>query len=267
MDEFNQLPVITTFHVHPETIKADETARISWEVTEAQSVRIDPDIGEVEASGVYTVTPDTTTIYTLSATNIAGTVTNTVTVNVDLLPQIISFTADPSSIQSCTGSTLSWQTGSAETVTIQPEISAELPFDGSQQVFPQKTTTYHITVARGEMTAEDSVTITVSGTDDSDKDGLLNDEEDANQNGVRDTGETDPCAADTDNDGLPDGWEIRFGFDPLVADDPEADPDGDGYSNALECFGGSNPTDPASIPYVLDHRFDSNGNLTQTQNP
>lgn len=264
-DEYSQLPVIETFSVYPETIKTDETARINWNVTEAQSVRIDPDIGDVENSGTHTVSPDATTIYTLSATSVAGTVTRTMTLNVDTQPQIISFSANPSSIQSCTGSMLSWQTGSAETVTIEPEISSDLPLDGTQQVFPQKTTTYRITARSGDRTAQDSVTINVSGTNDSDKDGLPNDREDANQNGVLDTGETDPCAEDTDNDGLPDGWEVGFGFDPLVADDPDADPDGDGYSNALEYFGGSNPTDRASIPYVLDHQFDNNGNLTQTQ--
>ncbi len=265
VDEYSQLPVIETFHVYPELIKTDETAQISWNVTEAQSVRIDPDIGDVENSGTHTVSPDATTIYTLSATNIAGTVTRTVTLNVDTQPQIISFSANPSSIQSCTGSMLSWQTGSAETVTIEPEISSDLPLDGTQQVFPQKTTTYRITARSGDRTAQDSVTINVSGTNDSDKDGLPNDREDANQNGVLDTGETDSCAADTDNDGLPDGWEVGFGFDPLVADDPDADPDGDGYANAMEYFGDSNPTDRASIPYVLNHQFDNNGNLTQAE--
>jgi Bacterial TSP3 repeat len=264
VDEYNQLPIIETFNVYPEKIKTDETAHINWKVAQAESVRIDPGIGVVGSSGGQSVSPDTTTVYTLTATNIVGNVTREVTLNVDLLPQIISFSAFPSSIQSCTGSTLAWETGSAETVTIQPEISPDLPLDGSQQVFPQSTTTYRIVARRGDKTAEDTVTITVSGTNDSDGDGLLNVQEDENQNGVLDSGETDPCSPDTDNDGLPDGWEARFGFDPTVADDPDADPDGDGYSNALEYFGDSNPTDSGSIPYVLDHHFDDNGNLIQT---
>jgi hypothetical protein len=265
VDEFGQLPVIEAFQVYPDTIKADETAQISWKVTEAQSVRIDPGIGEVENSGAHKVSPDATTIYTLTASNVVGAITRKVTVNVDLLPQIISFSATPSSIQSCSGSTLSWETGSAETITIQPAISASLPLDGSQQVFPQTTTTYTIVAGRGDKTVQDSVTITVSGTNDSDNDGLANDQEDVNKNGVLDTGETDPCSEDTDGDGMADGWEVRFGLNPLVADDPDADPDGDGYSNALEYFGDSNPADKASIPYALDHHFDNNGNLTQTQ--
>jgi len=46
---------------------------------------------------------------------------------------------------------------------------------------------------------------------------------------------------DADNNGLPDAWELqRFG---VVGIDPHADPDGDGKTNALEYFSGSNPVD------------------------
>ncbi|MEA2029951.1 MAG: hypothetical protein U9N49_13405 [Campylobacterota bacterium] len=59
---------------------------------------------------------------------------------------------------------------------------------------------------------------------DSDGDGLLNGEEDANWNGVVDDGETDPNNKDTDGDGLWDGNEIRsYGTDPL---NPDTDDDG-----------------------------------------
>lgn len=37
-------------------------------------------------------------------------------------------------------------------------------------------------------------------------------------------------APDTDGDGLPDSWERSHGLDPGRADDPWADPDGDGWS-------------------------------------
>ncbi|MCC6332819.1 MAG: VWA domain-containing protein [Myxococcales bacterium] len=47
--------------------------------------------------------------------------------------------------------------------------------------------------------------------------------------------------ADTDRDGFPDGFEIRHGFDPLVALDPSTDSDSDGLTDAQELSRGSDP--------------------------
>ncbi len=51
--------------------------------------------------------------------------------------------------------------------------------------------------------------------------------------------------SDTDGDGAPDWWEIKWGYDPTVPDDhAHLDPDGDGLTNLQECFTdamGSNP--------------------------
>jgi hypothetical protein len=46
---------------------------------------------------------------------------------------------------------------------------------------------------------------------------------------------------DTDSDGLPDTWELRFGLDPLLAIDAHADPDGDGRTTAQEFVDGTHP--------------------------
>jgi hypothetical protein len=46
---------------------------------------------------------------------------------------------------------------------------------------------------------------------------------------------------DTDDDGLPDGWETDFGTDPETAD-AAADPDGDGFTNAQEFGNNTHPT-------------------------
>ncbi|MDO5318541.1 MAG: hypothetical protein Q4G65_07955, partial [bacterium] len=58
---------------------------------------------------------------------------------------------------------------------------------------------------------------------------------------------TDPAQPDTDGDGLPDGWELDHGLDPLSAegdDGPDGDPDRDGLPNLAECLHGADPKDP-----------------------
>ena len=69
---------------------------------------------------------------------------------------------------------------------------------------------------------------------DLDGDGLSNADE------VLDFG-TDPAVADTDGDGMPDGWEVRFGLNPRF-NDSAGDPDGDGMSNVQEYNSGRNPS-------------------------
>ena len=64
---------------------------------------------------------------------------------------------------------------------------------------------------------------------DTDGDGLLDSEEDANQNCKVDRGETNPKKADMDQDGIPDGEEVEQGTDPLAPDT-----DGDGLDDGLE---------------------------------
>jgi hypothetical protein len=54
--------------------------------------------------------------------------------------------------------------------------------------------------------------------------------------------------ADTDGDGMPDGWENAHALNPSDPADGSLDADGDGFTNLQEYLGGTNPNDPASRP-------------------
>lgn len=86
--------------------------------------------------------------------------------------------------------------------------------------------------------------------EDSDGDGLPDNIEDKNMNGVHEPNqaETLACSKDTDNDGMDDLWEIQKNINPNLNDANE-DPDGDGLPNYYEWhFNQSDPLDGNSIP-------------------
>jgi hypothetical protein len=82
----------------------------------------------------------------------------------------------------------------------------------------------------------------LADTTDTDGDGLT-DLEEINVYG------TDPNNPDTDYDGMPDGWEVMYGLDPL-ADDSAFDPDHDGISNIDEYNLGTNPNVADNMPAI-----------------
>jgi hypothetical protein len=67
-------------------------------------------------------------------------------------------------------------------------------------------------------------------------------------------------ALDTDKDGMPDFWEIQYGFDPNDPSDAAKDFDGDGVSNLNEFLAGTDPTDttkPVLISATATGTFDT----------
>ncbi|MGC3990593.1 MAG: hypothetical protein QM796_13115 [Chthoniobacteraceae bacterium] len=69
----------------------------------------------------------------------------------------------------------------------------------------------------------------------------------------------DPTVMDTDQDGMPDAWEVNHGLNPLV-DDSASDPDNDGLLNWQEYLLGTNPQNAYSINAInTDGNQDANG--------
>ncbi len=71
------------FSAEPLSIISGESSTLSWEVTNADTVTIDNDIGSVSPTGSMVVTPQETTSYIISAIGPGGTATDTVTITVN----------------------------------------------------------------------------------------------------------------------------------------------------------------------------------------
>ena len=90
-------PVIVAFDASPMAITTGGTTTLLWNVTGAESVTIDPGIGQVDVAGTMDLTPTQSTTYTLNAINVAGVVTKSasVTVSAPNPPSIVNFERDP----------------------------------------------------------------------------------------------------------------------------------------------------------------------------
>jgi hypothetical protein len=60
-----------------------------------------------------------------------------------------------------------------------------------------------------------------------------------------------PASADTDNDGMPDAWELGYGLNPTNAADATANPDGDPHNNLEEYFADTSPTNALSFLRIV----------------
>ncbi len=120
----------------------------------------------------------------------------------------------------------------------------------------------------GLTTAEEFIAGTDPFDDDTDNDGLTDGDEVYIHF-------TDPTKEDTDDDFIPDKWEIDEGLDPLNSTDGAIDSDGDGLSNYEEYFWGTDPfladTDTDGLPdnwevlYGLDPNDDNDAALDLDQ--
>lgn len=146
---------IDSFYADSSIIDKGRTTTLHWKVTGASlsKSKIDPEIGSLYYSdGMATITPDSTTTYTLTAFNGAGkTITKKVPVRVRSL-SIDSFYASPSYINYGGTSTLYWKITGAllSRCSIRPEIGILKYSDGFAYIRPSSTTTYTLTATDDE---------------------------------------------------------------------------------------------------------------------
>lgn len=170
-------PVVTlTSDVSSINIGADPGAALTGTISGADSVTYSssPSFADWDAltstvGASISVSPDQTTIFTIAATNAAGTTTENVTINVVQAPTIV-LSANPSVLEIGSGavnpvssSTLTWTSTDATTV-VSSNFGAST-VSGTTSVSPTDTTTYQIEVSGpAQPNASASVTVTVNCT-------------------------------------------------------------------------------------------------------
>jgi pSer/pThr/pTyr-binding forkhead associated (FHA) protein len=152
-------PTINSFSTNKSTIDAADTAVLSWTTTNASSVTISPNVGAVGATGSTSVTPASTTIYTLLAESKSGkTASSTVTITVTpRVPPVIS--AGSSLIKRGEPTIVSWDAPGAVSVSVSGIGSVGVK--GNTEVAPEETTTYTISATYIDGTAQ-SAQVTVA---------------------------------------------------------------------------------------------------------
>ncbi len=154
---------ILRFEGSPLSIQPGQQSTLSWTTTGATQVSISG-VGAVTLNGSTTVSPATTTTYTLSATSSDGkTVTApiTITVATGTIPQVVVFVATPSTIDAGSSTKLCWQVTGATSISIQPGVGSNLNANDCATVSPSLTTTYTLTAtnATGQIQANATVNV------------------------------------------------------------------------------------------------------------
>jgi hypothetical protein len=154
---------IRSFTAQKPTLVLGQSAKLSWRVTDATSIAIDNGIGNVGASGNLTVTPQETTTYILTATDVNGvqkTAKATVRVVSARAPAITIFRANKTKIEEGNKAVLSWSTQGLTNLTVGG-ISGTKPVKGTLTVQPMITTSYTLTGTSPEGEVSKTVTIIV----------------------------------------------------------------------------------------------------------
>ncbi|MBC8273817.1 MAG: hypothetical protein H8E40_02455 [Chloroflexi bacterium] len=163
------LPVVNSFTASPSGITAGSPATLSWNVSNATSVSINPGVGTFASSGTTIVAPVVTTTYILTATNAAGSTTAMTQVTVSGMPSpsaglpvVSSFMANPNVISAGSSTTLSWNVSNATLVTIDPGVGSVASV-GTAPVSPATNTSYTLTATNAAGWYSITITVLVIG--------------------------------------------------------------------------------------------------------
>jgi sugar lactone lactonase YvrE len=163
---------IRSFTTSAPLIAVGQSVKLSWDVTGAQQILIEPGVGDVTGRTSTTVSPIVTTNYDLTAIGVNGSRSDqNLIVTVVSAPTIASFVANPATISVGESTSLSWNVvGKTTSVSIDNGIGtvATSAGAGSVSVNPTSDTTYTLTAtdASGSLSASSAAktTVTVSSS-------------------------------------------------------------------------------------------------------
>ncbi len=135
-------PTIQEFSANPTKITKGNATQLKWRVDDAASVSIDHGVGGVSSNSDRSVSPTTTTKYTLTAQSDGGTTTRDVTVTVE------NPTTTPAPTQKPTATPTAKPSTAATTAPVTSDVSASL-----------SSVTYSNTTALAD--GVDAITVTV----------------------------------------------------------------------------------------------------------
>lgn len=158
-----------TLSVSDNSVPAGQSVTLSWTTANVSSVSINQGVGSVAFNGSQTVSPNVSTIYTLTAIGPDGIITcvGSVVVQEDPDDEVLTcdaFTASPGALTQSGVTTLIWNTSNATAVSINNGIGA-VSVDGSRLVTVNTDTTFTLTAVRGSqsVTCATSIAIVPNG--------------------------------------------------------------------------------------------------------
>lgn len=152
-------PQVKTFRIEPAEISRGESAVLTWEVLNADSVMIEG-LGTVAARGKKTVTPKVATSYTITASGGNG-LTNSANARLDIAtpaPEFTQFEVTPGTVKSDGQFKITWKTKNAVGVNVQYGAGTEDSGPQGETIKPAPPTDTVITLtARNEAGEQVSV--------------------------------------------------------------------------------------------------------------
>lgn len=152
------------------TIPSGTGTTLQWASSGAAAISINQGVGNVlpdtdgDGNGSKAVNGIvSTTTYTITATNPAGSAQDSVTIVTGIPPVINSFAlVEPNPVPG-EAVELTWDVSDADTIVISPDIGSVNPVSGTACDFPSANTTYTLTATNGFSQSTAQVTVTLPG--------------------------------------------------------------------------------------------------------